>query len=279
MCSGVTSEDLSARFTIVNNMSSKLNPHFLQIANAVSILAALAVNLLANIIPLNNVYTGAVSDHYPNLFTPPGYVFAIWGAIYILLGVFLVYQVRGNQRDAPYLKEIGLWYVLGSLANITWLFLFHYSYTNPALLVVSMVPIVVLLFSLLMVHVRLGIGKKAVAMKERLAVHLPVSVYLGWISLATIANTASVLNLLIPGIPIDLQVFWTSAVIVVALLITLLMIVMRNEIAFPLVVIWASVGIAIKQMMYPTIFVTALSAAAIVAIATVLFALLRRRKK
>jgi benzodiazapine receptor len=279
MCHSVTSEDLSGRFTIVKNMSSKMSPHFLQIANAVSILAALAVNLLANIIPLNNVYTGAVSDHYPNLFTPPGYVFAIWGAIYILLGVFLVYQVRGNQRDSPYLKEIGLWYVLGSLANIVWLFLFHYSYNNPALLVVSMVPIVVLLLSLLMVYVRLGIGKKAVSMKERLAVHLPVSVYLGWISLATIANTASVLNLVITGIPTDVQVFWTAAVIVVALLITMLMIVLRREIAFPLVVIWASVGIAIKQMMYLPIYATALTAAAVVAVATVLFALLRRSKK
>jgi len=83
----------------------------LQIANALSILAALAVNLLANVIPLNGVTTGAVADSYPNLFTPPGYVFAIWGVIYILLGVFMVYQVRANQRDAPYLKQIGLWYV------------------------------------------------------------------------------------------------------------------------------------------------------------------------
>lgn len=251
----------------------------MQIANALSILAALTVNLLANIIPLNGVYTGVVSDYYYNMFTPPGYVFAIWGVIYILLGTFVVYEVRANQRDAPYLKDIGLWFVLGSLANAVWLFLFHYSYTNPPLLVLSMIPIVVLLLSLLMVYMRLGIGKKAVAMRERLAVHLPVSVYLGWISLATIANTASVFNdVLFPGISVDVQVLWTAAVIVVALLITLLMIVIRNEIAFPLVVIWASVGIAIKQMMYPAIYVTALSAVAIIAVATVLFAILRRRK-
>ncbi|RDE12749.1 MAG: hypothetical protein C4K47_07205 [Candidatus Thorarchaeota archaeon] len=251
----------------------------MQIANALSILAALAVNLLANVIPLNGVTTGAVADSYPNLFTPPGYVFAIWGVIYILLGVFMVYQVRANQRDAPYLKQIGLWYVLASLANITWLFLFHYSYGMPALLVLSMVPIVVLLFSLLIIYLRLGIGKTAVAMKERLAVHLPVSVYLGWISLATIANTASVLNVLIPGIPLDVQALWTAVVIVVALVITILMIIRRNEIAFPLVVIWASVGIAVKQMATQTIYATALSAAIIIAVVTVLFAVFRRRKK
>jgi hypothetical protein len=130
-----------------------------------------------------------------------------------------------------------------------------------------------------MVYVRLGIGTKAVAVKERLAVHLPVSVYLGWISLATIANTASVLNLLIPGIPTDVQVFWTAAVIVVAFLITMLMIVTRNEIAFPLVVIWASVGIAIKQMAYSAIYAMSLTAAAVIAITTVVYALLRRRRK
>jgi len=149
----------------------------------------------------------------------------------------------------------------------------------PALLVLSMVPIVVLLFSLLIIYLRLGIGKTAVAMKERLAVHLPVSVYLGWISLATIANTASVLNVLIPGIPLDVQALWTAVVIVVALVITILMIIRRNEIAFPLVVIWASVGIAVKQMATQTIYATALSAAIIIAVVTVLFAVFRRRKK
>jgi len=263
----------------VNSMMSKMSPHFLQIANALAILAALAFNLMVNILPLNGVYTGQVSDHYPNLFTPPGYVFAIWGVIYILLGVFVVYEVRAGQRGEAYLKDIGLWYVLGSLANITWLTLFHFSYNIPGLLVLSMIPIVVLLFSLLMTYIRLGIGKKTVAFKQMLAIHLPVSVYLGWISLATIANAASVLNALIPGIPMAVQGLWTAAVIIIALLITLLMIVLRKEVAFGLVVIWASVGIAIKQMAVQMIYLTAVSAAVIVAVAIVLFPLIRRRKK
>jgi hypothetical protein len=112
-----------------------------------------------------------------------------------------------------------------------------------------------------------------------LAVHLPVSVYLGWISLATIANAASVLNVLIPGMPMAAQELWTAAVIIIALLITLLMIVLRKEVAFGLVVIWASVGIAIKQMAVQTIYLTAVSATVIVAVAIVLFPLIRRRKK
>ncbi|MEM2099940.1 MAG: tryptophan-rich sensory protein [Thermoproteota archaeon] len=71
---------------------------------------------------------GAVSDSYPNLFTPPGYVFAIWGVIYVLLTIFMVYQARVSQRKEEYLGEIGFLHLLGAVANILWLIVFHYSY-------------------------------------------------------------------------------------------------------------------------------------------------------
>ncbi|MBO3841761.1 MAG: hypothetical protein FGF48_05030 [Candidatus Brockarchaeota archaeon] len=242
-------------------MSSRINPAILQMINVVAIVATILFNSLVNILPLNRVTTGTVSDSYPNLFTPPGYVFAIWGVIYVLLTIFMVYQARVSQRKEEYLEEIGFLYLLGAAANILWLIVFHYSYGNPSLFVFSPIPIIALLVTLLLTYVRLGVGVKKTTIVQRLAVHAPVSVYLGWISLATIANIASVINMLMPGIPLGIQALGTAVVILIALTITLLMLVRRRDFAYSLVVVWASIGIALKQVSFPVIYWTALLAA------------------
>jgi hypothetical protein len=48
----------------------------LQILNVVAFLATVAMNALANALPLNGKTTAELSDMYPNLFVPAGYVFA-----------------------------------------------------------------------------------------------------------------------------------------------------------------------------------------------------------
>ncbi len=249
-----------------------------QVVNIVAILLTLIVDAVANIIPINGVLTGDVADSYPNLFTPPGWVFAIWGVIYVLLGVFMVYQARPSQRSAEYLPKIGYWHLLGAIGNTSWIFLFHYSAGNPSLLVASTLPIILLLISLLFIYTRLGIGLNEVPLREKLAVHLPVSVYLGWISLATIANIASALNVLIPGIPIATQELATAAMVIVAFVLTLLMLIQRRDLAFGLVVVWASSGIALKQIASPVIFFTAAGVAILVAILIVALPIIKKRK-
>jgi hypothetical protein len=90
----------------------------LQIANVAAVVLAVAWNALVNILPLNGVNTAVVSDSYPNLFTPPGYVFAIWGVIYVLAAVFAAYQLRPSQRSADYLGKIGWLYLAGAVINV-----------------------------------------------------------------------------------------------------------------------------------------------------------------
>lgn len=247
-------------------MSLNINSVAYQTANVVAVIAALIVNTLANTLPFNGVTTNRVSDYYPNLFTPPGYVFSIWGIIYALAIVFMIYQARPSQRKEPYLAQIGFLYLIGAVANMSWLFIFHYSYGVPQLFVTSLVPMVLLLLCLLLIYKRVGIGKSEVPRNQKLAVHLPISVYLGWISLAIIANIASALNVLVPGIPEATQVVWTATVILVALVISSLMILTRRDVAFGLVVIWASIGIALNRIAIPLIFWTSIVAAIIVAI-------------
>jgi hypothetical protein len=251
-------------------MNSRITPVILQITNVFAVIATITFNALVNILPLNSVTTGTVSDSYPNLFTPPGYVFSIWGVIYVLIALFMVYQARVSQRREGYLREVGFLYLLGAVANIAWLTVFHYSYGNPMLFLLSPIPIISLLVILLLTYVRLGVGVKKVPLKQKLAVHAPVSVYLAWISLATIANIASVLNIIIPGIPLSIQAVLTAAVILIALMITLLMLIRRRDVVYGLVVVWASIGIAAKQAAFPIISVTSLLAVGIIAAVIIL---------
>jgi len=245
---------------------SKISPVVFQTANLFAVIAALVVNTLANALPLNGVTTGEVSDFYPNLFTPPGYVFSIWGVIYALAIVFMIYQVRPSQRSEAYLSQIGFLYLIGAVANTSWLFIFHYSYGVPQLFLVSLVPMTVLLLCLLSIYQRLGIGKREVPRNQKLAVHLPISIYLGWISLAIIANIASALNVMVPSIPDTIQALWTGIVILVALAISVLMVLTRRDFAFGLVVIWASIGIAANRITIPVIFAASVAAVIVLAI-------------
>jgi hypothetical protein len=258
-------------------MSSRINPVAYQTVNVLAVVTVLVVNMLSETLPLNGVTTAQVANSYPNLFTPPGYVFSIWGVIYTLAIVFMIYQARPSQRDEAYLGKIGFLYLVGALANMSWLAVFHYSYGVPQLFLVSLIPMTVLLVSLLSIYHRLGIGKGRVPRNQKFAVHLPISVYLGWISLAIIANTASCLNVLFPSIPISTQSLWTAAVIVIALVTTVFMVWTRRDFAFGLVVIWASIGIALNRIAISAVFSTSIVAIIIVPVLIVLAPFLKKK--
>ncbi len=249
-----------------------------QIINIFAVAFTIAMNMLANILPFNGVNTGQVSDYFPNYFTPQGYVFAIWGVIYVLLLIFVFYQAKANQVGEEYLAKIGYLYLIGAFLNVAWLLVFHYSYGNSPLLVWTEPLIVGLLVVLLLTYVRLEIGVKEVPLKQKIAIHLPVSVYVGWISLATIANTASVINTLTGFALLDAdQYLWTALVLIVALLITSLMIVLRRDLAYALVVVWAAPGIAAKWSSIPIIFWTATVVTIIIVLLILLVPLARKK--
>ncbi len=192
--------------------------------------------------------TAQISDENLTLITPAGYVFSIWGIIYILLGMFVVYQALPSQQGKEYQKRIGWLFVLSSLLNITWLFLWQYEYLNLSVIIMFM-----LLATLISIYLRLGVGKSKVMMKERLAVHLPFSVYLGWITVASIANVAvTLVSIEWDGFGISPE-NWATVVIAVAVIIAILMLVTRRDFAYALVIIWALIGIGVKQSANQTI--------------------------
>jgi benzodiazapine receptor len=248
----------------VNNMSSSNEPALLRAANVVAFVLVVVVNILANLLPLNGRTTASISDSYPTLIAPAGYVFSIWGVIYALLLVFTVFQALPSQRDKPFLRQVGYFFLLSSLANVSWLFLWHYGQ-----IVLSVLPMFVLLVSLILIYLRVQIGKSDASTVEKLSVHVPFSVYLGWITVASIANVAAAaVSLDLNGLGLG-EITWTVLVIIIALIITLGVIVTRRDIAYSLVLVWALVGIVVKQFDNQSIVLTAGASATVILVVLV----------
>ncbi|MGC8827818.1 MAG: tryptophan-rich sensory protein, partial [Anaerolineae bacterium] len=94
---------------------------------AAAVLVTIIVNALANILPLNGITTGEISDQFQVYFVPAGYVFSIWGLIYLGLVAFAIYQVLPAQRSNPRLRSMSWPFLVSCAANIAWLFLWHYQ--------------------------------------------------------------------------------------------------------------------------------------------------------
>ncbi len=238
----------------------------LQSLNVLAFAVTVIVNALASSLALNGRTTAEVSNLYFTLVTPAGYVFSIWGVIYMLLLIFAVFQALPRQREKPFLQQINVLFVLSSVFNIVWLFLWHYDQ-----IVLSVALMFALLATLIAIYLRLGIGKNKAGLKERAFVHLPFSVYLGWITVASIANvSAALFSIQWDGFGLATDV-WAVLVIAVALLITLAVIATRKDVAYSLVLVWALVGIAVNQSAYQNIVMAAAVGAVIIIAALAAF--------
>ncbi|MCL7455255.1 MAG: tryptophan-rich sensory protein [Anaerolineae bacterium] len=235
-----------------------------QAVNVLATIALIVVNALANALPLNGLTTGEISDRFDVYFVPAGYVFSIWGLIYVGLLAFTVYQALPAQRENPRLRRIGYLYALSCVANIAWLFLWHYE-----VFAWTLVAMGALLLLLIAIYLRIGIGRTRVSPAETWLVRVPYSIYLGWITVATVANVTSVLDYLNWGRWGLSEEVWGVLILIVAGLIASLVSLTRGDVAYVLVILWAYAGIAVKHNNTMSIFVTAIVVATIVALTLV----------
>jgi benzodiazapine receptor len=256
----------------------KNNSVFLRYANIILFILTVIVNSIAgSTILIGGQNTAAISNNNPTLVTPAGYVFSIWGVIYILLGAFVVYQALPRERDSDYRRKIGSLFVLSSLINISWIFVWQFE-----IYILSVALIFALLLSLIAIYLRLNIGRSKVKYSERLVVHLPFSVYLGWITIASIADVAVTLTAYDwNGFGISPEM-WAIIVVATALVITILMLGVRKDVAYALVVIWALIGIGVNHSNNQTVvLLTGISSiiVAVALLAMVVRTLLRRKNE
>lgn len=257
----------------------------LQVGNIIAVILTIIINSLANILPIAGKNTGELSDNIPNLFVPAGITFSIWGVIYALIIIFAIYLAKDlfkkEKATKPCIEKISIFFILASLANIIWIFLWHYEQV-----ILSLLAMILLFFSLLIIYMRLNIGIKKVSMKEKLFVHIPISVYLGWITVATIANiTAALVTVGWDGFGITEEI-WTILVILVATLLTIVVLLKRKDYAYSAVIIWALIGIYIKRIAEDPIYgvknqiaYTAIIAIVVILIFAMISAFLKYSKK
>lgn len=229
--------------------------------NILAFVLVMVANGMANGIPLGGQTTGEISAKYPSLFTPAGYVFSIWGLIYLGLTAFVVWQALPAQRSNQRLADIRIPFLASCACNAIWIFMWHYD-----LLFMSLVLMLGILVSLIQIYRRLNIALSDAPAAERWFVQLPFSIYTGWITVATIANiSAAQFYWGWDAAGFD-AVTWTVIKIALAGAIAATVLFRRRDVAYVLVVVWAAVGITAKHLLTPMVA----GAAAAVAIAATL---------
>ena len=202
-------------------------------------LIMLLVNYLAVALPLGGRDTGAISDNYPNLFAPACYAFSIWGLIYTLLGIYVVYQFV-RESDAL-VSRVNRVFVINALLNAGWLFAWHYD-------VIWLSVIIMLGLLITLIKIADILRQSALTTKERFLVRLPFSIYFGWITVATIANISILLvSLNWNGFGIAESV-WTVIILLVGMIIGTWRSVRDRNIPYVLVLIWAYGAILAKHI-------------------------------
>jgi hypothetical protein len=241
-----------------------------QYVNLLSVILALTVNILASTLPLNGQNTGEISDQFQVYFVPAGYVFSIWGLIYIGWIAFTIYQLQPSQKKNERLRRLGYLFALSNVANAAWLFCWHYNQFG-----LSVIVMLALLGLLIASYLRLNVNRSPVQPIEYWSVDVLFSVYLGWITVATVANITDWLYFVEwNGFGIPAQI-WAVIMLAIASLLGLAMAILRRDVGYLAVLVWAFVGIAVKQTSAPMVVLSAWIAAGLM-LGLAIYSLLRR---
>lgn len=207
-----------------------------RLINTIAFVFMVTMNTLANTLPLNGITTGEVSDRILVLFTPAGYVFSIWGVIYILLGIWIVRQWFSNDLEKKMSEKVWLWFFVSSVFNSVWIVCWHYGYfTWTVVLIVGM------LLALIKIH------RTYLAERQLQLTRAAFSVYLGWVSVATIANVSYLLVELNWGQFGIAAEAWTVVLLVIATVLGYRYIKKFQDAFFGVVLVWAFIGIAVNR--------------------------------
>ena len=204
----------------------------------------IAMNALANILPINGYNTGQISAFYPNAFVPAGFTFSIWGVIYLLLFSYTIgytyYTLKQQQfpKVFAFIERINNYFLLTCVFNMSWILAWHY-------LQIELSVVIMLLFLITLIQLFLTSTTMANALTsiQKFILQTPFIVYLGWISVATIANITALLVAYQWTAWSIAPAYWSAAMIMIAIVLAVLMLKKFQAIAFALVVAWALWGI------------------------------------
>ena len=218
-------------------------------------LGVIAVNALANILPINGYNTGQISAFYPNAFVPAGFTFSIWGVIYLLLLSYTIgftyYTLKQEQNPKAFalIERINIYFLLTCVFNMSWIVAWHYLQIE-----LSLVIMLLFLITLIQLFLKSNTIARDLTLTQRFILQTPFIVYLGWISVATIANTTALLVAYKWTALNIAPVYWSALMILIAIVLAVLMLIKFKAVPFALVVAWALWGIKASQgSVYPLI--------------------------
>jgi hypothetical protein len=232
----------------------------------------IVVNAMANALPINGLTTGEVSALYPNLFVPAGFTFSIWGVIYLFLLGYVVLSgivLWKFEEDEPafiHVRSVSVPFLISCVLNGVWIFSWHYLQ-----LVFSLIIMLWLLRSLIAIYTKMQKHRSVITGIYFLGLYVPFTIYLAWISVATIANTTALL------ITVQWNAFgmehwiWSCIMIVIAFLLTAWFTYIKGELSFGLVMAWALFGIYKGQLAND---ITVSSAALTASVLSLIFAVI-----
>lgn len=241
--------------------------------NLLFFLGMITVNVLSVTVPLGGRSTGEISDMYHTYLTPAGYAFSIWSLIYILLAGFIIYQFRQYTGSRDSVQAIRFWFVLSCVFNMAWLFLWHYLYLE-----LSLAAMVLMLFTLIVIY-RSTRRITEPTTGERWLIKLPFSIYLGWISVATLVNVSVVLEKNNwDGFGLS-DPTWAVIMLCVGTLLAVAVSYPNRDSIYPLVFVWAFIAIALEHKDADNVFITGLITAGLLFIYSLWLLLTPRRRK
>lgn len=216
----------------------------LVIVNSGTLLLMLVANYLANTGNFFPATVSEISKRYDTLFTPAGYAFSIWSLIFLGCIVFVLLQWRLllNNDNKGLITTTGLWFAISNICNAAWLFVWTHNYIG-----ISVIIIAALLFSLFVIVIRLRMELDDVPVRTIFFVWWPITIYAGWVLVATIACTAAWL------VSINWNTWnlsgetWSIILLVIATFLYLMLLRNRNMREAAFVGVWAFVAIAVRQ--------------------------------
>jgi hypothetical protein len=217
----------------------------------------IAVNALANILPINGYNTGQISAFYPNAFVPAGFTFSIWGVIYLLLLSYSIgftyYTLKQEQypKAFAFIERINIYFLLTCVFNMSWIVAWHYLQIELSVLIMLL-----FLITLIQLFLKTITMARDLTLTQRFILQTPFIVYLGWISVATIANITALLVAYKWTALSIAPVYWSAAMILIAIVLTVLMLIKFKAVPFALVVAWALWGIYHAQGLAAPILAT-----------------------
>ena len=250
---------------------TRANPY--KWGNLLFFLGVIAVNTLSVVLPLGGNSTAEISDRYHTYLTPAGYAFSIWSLIYLLLAGFIIYQFRSDTGGRDSVQRIGIWFMLSCIFNMGWLLLWHYLYIE-----LSLVAMVLLLLSLIIIYRKTRFITDPTT-GEKWLVKLPFSLYLGWISVATIVNVSVVLVKNDWGGFGLSGPFWAVIMLCVGTVLAVAVSYPYRDSIFPLVFVWAYIAIAIEHKDTNEVYYTGLITAGLLLLYSIWLLLTPRRSR